>query len=67
MRDRTLIRAGLAIVGGRGQGGVRNSFIKFKGILTLHSHKCSIKKQRSFLWVGEDHRVLFTAVKGPLL
>ncbi len=56
-----------SIVGGRGQGGVRNSFIKFRGFLTLRSHKCSFKKQRSFQWGGEDHRVLLTAVKGPLL
>ncbi len=32
--------------------GIKNSFIKFRGILTLHSHKCSIKKQHSFLWWG---------------
>ncbi len=25
-------------------------FIKLRGILTLHSHKYSIKKQHSFLW-----------------
>ncbi len=32
--------------------GIKNSFIKFRGILTLHNHKYSTKKQRSFLWGG---------------
>ncbi len=42
---------------------IRNSFIKCRGISTLHSHKCSIKKHRSFLWGGGGggHRVPFTA------
>ncbi len=30
--------------------GIKNSFKKFRGILTLHNHKCSIKKQRSIVW-----------------
>ncbi len=36
--------------------GSKNLFIKLRSILTLHNHKCSIKKQR-----GGGHRVPFTA------
>ncbi len=45
--------------------GIKRSFIKFRGILTLHSHKCTIKKQRSFLWGGGGggHHVPFRREK----
>ncbi len=46
--------------------GIKNSFIKFRGILTLNSSKCSIKRQYSFLWRGSSCTFYSPAVKGTL-